>query len=81
MELLQLVWRVFLFQLLSLNQSFSGTATGIIGTSEIIKDIFINEPGVMYLIRRQVSLTAEPFYRFRVYFKSTAGLQNTKIII
>jgi hypothetical protein len=67
--------------LLSLNESFSGAATGIIRTGEIIQGIFFDQPGVMDLVSREVTHTAEAFYRFRVDLELSGSFQDTKIII
>jgi hypothetical protein len=70
-----------LLELLSLKQSFSGTAIGIICSGEVIQGFFFNQPGIVDFIRRQVTLAAKAFYRFRVDFKPAGSFQDTKIIV
>ena len=43
--------------------------------------IFVDEPGVMNLIRRDVALAAESLDRFRVHFKAAACFQNAEVVI
>ena len=60
--------RLSLLQPLSLNQSFPGATAWIIGAGEIIQGIFINQPGIMEFIGREVTLAAQALDRFRVNF-------------
>jgi hypothetical protein len=69
------------FYFLSFNQFFSGAAAGIISTGEIIQDVPVDKPGIVDFTGREVSLAAEPFYRFRVDPETAAGLDYGKIVI
>ena len=65
----------------SFYQFFSGAPAGIIGTGEVIQGIPVDQPGIMDFDRREVSLAAQPLYRFRVDPEAAAGLDYVKIII
>ena len=75
-----MIWRVSFVFLLSSDKSFPGASIWIIGTSEIIENIFINEPGVVNLICREVTLAAKPLDRFRVDFQEPACFQDIVVI-
>ena len=62
--------------LVSPYQPFTGAAVRIIRPGKVVQDVPVNEPGIMELIGRDVSLAAEPLYRLRVDSKTVARLDD-----
>jgi hypothetical protein len=71
----------FLSRSPSLYQPFSGPALWNIGSGKIIQNIPANQPRIMNLNRRYISLSAQPFNRLRMNLETPAGFYYIIIII
>jgi hypothetical protein len=69
------------FLIIILYKSFSSAPFRVIGSGKVIKSLLGNQPGIMNLGGRQISLPAQPLHRLRVYPEAVPYLYHIIIVI